>query len=315
MRRIGRGITVIGVVLLGGCGDDSNLPSGFARSAAATPRAGANNAGDEYRRIYAAFGKPALDQYRPASQWNTVTPEMVRHLEANHKLVNELLGATTIGRCDFHVDSSDPSASMPHLTEMPALANILGADAIRLAKTGDREGAAERVAAIIRLSRHIGQDEATFPKIVAIGCTQRATEIAGLLVGQKAIDEAGMRKIAAELQMIDADDPFDAKSAIPAEQVALSKPLSGPVQDLMFGPEWRSMDQAARDAVLREISAGMDRIEAVWGDAAAESEIHKIASQAKSPITKKVLSSYAVYRKQTDACRQRIRDSLTKLAV
>lgn len=133
--------------------------------------------------------------------------------------VGRLIEATKLTRCDFEVPMEEgPWVQLPQLGKMRGAARLLRLDARRLAIAGQPEAAAERLAALIRLSRHSAEPPLFISSLVGVAICGLAVHEAEDALGAGKLNPAAQRTIAAALDTLDAKDPFSFKESIRSEQ-------------------------------------------------------------------------------------------------
>ncbi|MFI4883483.1 MAG: hypothetical protein ACIAQU_12960 [Phycisphaerales bacterium JB064] len=171
------------------------------------------DAGEEYMSLHAAMGQPFFN--RVAMVEGAPSAELVQELEANADLIDRLAYATRMDACDWGVpDDFDMQTMLPHLGKVRALARTLNVDARRLAASGDADRASRRVAGLVRLAHHAAESGADtiIEWLVGIAVLNLATDAAVYCAPDFDADQR--RRVLAELQQIDTDDPYDLKSKL-----------------------------------------------------------------------------------------------------
>lgn len=114
--------------------------------------------------------------------------------------------------CDFGIEySQGPGCLLPHVAQMRRLALVLLADATRLAEADDDVAAAERIAAVFRMGRHLDDDHVALSSLVAAAMAQLACDTIAS-VGD--LDPGASASIVASIDAYDAKDPFGLRAAI-----------------------------------------------------------------------------------------------------
>lgn len=133
--------------------------------------------------------------------------------------VGQIIEATRMKKCDFEVPwENGVSVLLPHLGKMRSQARLLRVDARRLAMMGDADGAAERLAALVRLSRHAAGDHILISSLVGIAICSLAIEETGMQFEAGKLTPGAKATILASLNALDRDDPFSMKAALRGEQ-------------------------------------------------------------------------------------------------
>lgn len=132
---------------------------------------------------------------------------------------NALVQASRAERCDFELDrTKGPEMLLAHLAPMRLAARMLVADArVRLAD-GDAPGAAESLAAALRMAAHLRQDRVMISNLVGIAIFRMASDAAVDAARAGALGQPERDAIARELARFDGADPFGLADAIHAER-------------------------------------------------------------------------------------------------
>ena len=158
----------------------------------------------------------------------------VAKLEANRGFINQLLTATRIERCDFDIAYEEGlMALIPHLGLMRSGARILVLDERRLLAEGKMDDAAERIAAIYRMSVHLRNDNVLISSLVSMALAGLAADEAQVLAESGKLTETGRDAIVAALQPLNTVDGFGAKRCIEMERRITVDYLRG----MLTGPE------------------------------------------------------------------------------
>jgi cytochrome c551/c552 len=133
--------------------------------------------------------------------------------------VGELLEASRMNKCDFELAYEKGFMVMlPHLSKMRSSVRMLRVDSRRVLLEGDDVGAAERLAAMIRMAGHARNDRTLISSLVSAAiCSVTLDETEAALQAEKLTPEA-RAIIASALDKIGTDDPFAMKAAIRGEQ-------------------------------------------------------------------------------------------------
>jgi hypothetical protein len=133
--------------------------------------------------------------------------------------VGQLLEATRLSKCDFEIAwEKGVMVLLPHLGKLRADARLLRVDARRLEIAGDSEGAAERLAALIRMSKHAAGDDILISSLVGVAICNLAIEETDAALAAGKLTPAGAHAILAALDTLDHTDPFHMKGALRGEQ-------------------------------------------------------------------------------------------------
>jgi hypothetical protein len=234
-------VVVLHLGFLFGCTEESAHPE--AQSAPAP----ADNAAEEYRSLHAAMASALIAQLKQAG--GALTPELERHLPAAQPVIDRLVWATRLEWCDWEIDySAGYDTDLPHLSKLRDLALLLRADARRAMHAGDEDTAAEDVAAIVRMSRHVG-GKGPIEAMVAFAMLFTAGDLTTEYAGSW--NKSQRRTVRLEFQQIDRRDPFGGDAMLEWDnQLAARTGTPGPDE------EWfRSAQQKAVDRLARAIEA------------------------------------------------------------
>lgn len=137
-------------------------------------------------------------------------------LASNADTIELLIEATRFPGCDFGIDyEKGIDALLPNLGPMRRMAQILILDANRLLAEGDTDGAAERIAACLRLSQHITGDTTLINSLVSIAVFALVEDM--VLKNQPSFSAENRQTIATALARFDAEDPFGCVKSVLGE--------------------------------------------------------------------------------------------------
>ncbi|MEO1007006.1 MAG: hypothetical protein AAFX79_00390 [Planctomycetota bacterium] len=130
-----------------------------------------------------------------------------------------LIRASSVPSCDFQIRYEDGfDALLPHLRSMRQSAWLLIVDARRVAAAGDLSGAAERLAATLRMARHVASDFTMISSLVAVSMAHSACVQAAWLLEQPGLADAQREALHAAALGFDPEDPFNLVGALTIEQ-------------------------------------------------------------------------------------------------
>lgn len=176
--------------------------------------------------------------------------------------MDDLERASREVHCDFQVRYEDGYAALlPHLGHMRNFARLLVADARRLALAGDTRGAADRLATMFRMARHITGDRILISSLVSAAITDMAIEEAYWLF-DRTQDAPEIRQVLGQaLERFPADDPHNVELALRTERdlvASLARQFRGPSagRDFasMFGMVTGNTEGDAVEAALRGLN-------------------------------------------------------------
>lgn len=201
-------------------------PAVVAQPAAATK---AEGAAKEFERVWDGSNKALFDSgflrstLREEESW-LPDADAVKKLEAAQADIESIIRISKMDPADWNVRTREEGfdAKVPHWNKLGTTARVLFADARRLnnrGQTGDPAAAAERVAAIVRLSQHFKND-----KLVGSVRTGRQLAAMGMMEGQRMakagkLDEATRKALLDSISPLDNSDPLDMKGALLNESV------------------------------------------------------------------------------------------------
>src|SRR5690606_10867886 len=125
-------------------------------------------------------------------------------------------------------DTDWSNTHLPHLPKLRDVARLLNTDAQRAAADGEMNEAAQRHAAMVRMSRHVGS-KSVIKQLVTYTTLQLAMNSTREIAAAPGW-EAGQRDLLlAELQEIDARDPFEGDAKLRSDQqLSAQAGLPGP---------------------------------------------------------------------------------------
>ncbi len=134
-------------------------------------------------------------------------------------VVGQLIEASRLHKCDFELAvEKGINVLMPHLGKMRAGARLLRVDARRHLLDGDATGAAERIAAIVRIGQHAKGDDLLISSLVSVAVTNAAADEAEAELDSGMLTPEARQIIVAAFKAMPASDPFATKAAIRGEQ-------------------------------------------------------------------------------------------------
>ena len=139
-------------------------------------------------------------------------------LSSNAELIADLLEATRIPDADWQTSYEDGiGAALPHLQKIRATARALAADAARMAREGDIDAAADRLAGMYDLARHSASDRVLIASLVSIAVGSLASERVGALLDGHEVSPEARQTILAAIDRMDPGDPFHTKRSFMGE--------------------------------------------------------------------------------------------------
>lgn len=143
--------------------------------------------------------------------------ETLAVLRACRPLVEDLIRASQAGEADWVVDGDDLFAPLTHHGRLRSSVRLLAADARVRMGTGDHAGAAERIAAMLRMSGQLRGDE-LISALLAMGVFDVGSQMAEQFINESSPDPEHMRPIREAVDAIPDEDPFAMLDAIKGER-------------------------------------------------------------------------------------------------
>ncbi|GJQ30922.1 MAG: hypothetical protein HBSAPP03_28060 [Phycisphaerae bacterium] len=198
--------------------------------------------------------------------------------------IHQLLAASRLAECDFGIVYSDGfMALLPHLSKFRASVRLLGADAALASAEGRHDDAAERIAAIYRMSRQLSGDRVLISSLVSAACISVGHTRVRDMAAKSQLTREQAIAIDAELARFDLHDPFGMRASAAAEggvAVAwIERTYTGPdagarladtildpevVSDVGVTPIIRAMNEDSLHASLGDVRRYYDACLAVY---------------------------------------------------
>ncbi len=257
----------------GGAEFASSSANSFARPASTKP-----NAADAYRRIGERMGKDFLNPLAYLDYDTAPDADEVAFLVSQQDLIEEIIAASLIPYCDFETDfSRGQNTEMPHLSWLHRCARLLRYDAERYIRSpvGQR-GASDRLAAIVRIAKHVGEEPTFISKMVGQSCLGLAAD-ASLKWRDRLTDSQAKAKICSELEAISTSALFDLHAALHGELDIIRNTINHSTEPLMIMPEVSiSIAENEKAPLIAEIERLFGEIEAVCDLPDAEYKVKQI---------------------------------------
>lgn len=178
-------------------------------------------------------------------------------------LLDGFVAAGALPECDFGIRFQDGwLADLPHLGRMRTVALALGADARRLGAEGQLGKAADRIATMYHIARHVRQDPLIIANLVAMAITDEANKAVADLEAMGPIAPQNRARLADAIDRFGRDEPFQTRRAIWMEGVVtvgwLAKTFpdggvaSGLIELGLYDPNISAADRARYDAMTIE---------------------------------------------------------------
>lgn len=300
-------VAAAGLIAAPGCDQKPGsgaTPGGGSAAGAGTGATSDANAADVYVASTDRFGKELLDAVAKDQSADALLVAHAADIEA-------LVDATKLERCDFGTDwSQGLNAMMPHLGKVRGLARVLRADTSRLLAAGDADGAAKRIAAMLRMANQVGRGgRTTIELLVAAAVGAMAAEF---ITANPALAKAAWKTdIQQAIVEVERDGVLNSPAIIGAELELTSTSLrQNKVPDMssMGGKNWPMIDQAERDAAASKLEAMRNDVIAAWSAPDAVSRLATLAGRAKQEGVGDLFTAYDKARTAVD----RLRDSLRR---
>jgi hypothetical protein len=134
--------------------------------------------------------------------------------------IHRFIAATKLQKCDFEISyESGFNALLSHIGLMRKSGRLLRLDARRMLLDGDADAAAERVAAIYGLSRHLKSDDTLISTLVGIAIAGLGNSESEVLMKSGKLSATGREAIVKAIEALGANDPFGVKEAVEGERV------------------------------------------------------------------------------------------------
>lgn len=161
--------------------------------------------------------------------------------------VRRFLDATTLHKCDFEIAYEKGfNALLSHLGLMRKTARLLRFDARRMLLEHKPDAAAERVAAVYRLARHMKSDDTLISTLVAVAIAGLGNSESEVLIKSGKLTATGRENILKAIDSLGPTDPFGVKEAVQGERLITVQwirgqfpaPGSGPAFVKSITKEW-----------------------------------------------------------------------------
>lgn len=239
----------------------------------AAPALGADAAAHEFETDnaallylrYAALVPEEFD-WKPG---DALTPEHIAVLESiSGDVLEGAVRASRLPTCDFGIEYDRGIYTLlPHLSPMRRMGKLLCADAVRLSQAGDAAGAAERLGAVVRMSRHLGEDRVLISSLVGMAMLNMDADVAERIDAGGGFDDAARARVLEAFGAVDQKDLCGVESSIDCEgrvmREWLTKDFIGPDAGRkaaeVLGGEGSDATPAQLDALRALDGAGVRR--------------------------------------------------------
>lgn len=171
-----------------------------------------------FERLSQDDAKLIVDKYTERKAGKFPDEETAKVLLANQRYIEDLMFAANTSACDFGIRYDQGfEALLPHLGHMRRGVRVLLADAFRLVRDGNSEGAAKRVAAAIRIAEHASHDRILISSLVGGAITSAGVNFCEELLAEGALTNAVARAASTALKEQRDDDYMGFRAAVQGE--------------------------------------------------------------------------------------------------
>lgn len=285
----------LGVALIGPTACNKQPPPPPAPSADATPAE--PNAADTYKAVFEAFTNEERLTIGKGAGSDAI---LARHAAD----IQRLIEASKSTHCDFGVDRSQGlMALLPHLAQARANFGLLKADAERLIKAGDAEGAATRVVTMLRIAAHVCPAEQSMIEVLTgTVIAKGATEL--VIANPSFAQTAARTELLEAMGNVTRGGVLNSRSVIRNEGVATAALFaSGPtavgalgaqMKALVGDEDWSSPTPARMEDGAKKLAALAAEAEQAWSQPGAVSKLKALSARAKA---EKVATFFGAYDK------------------
>lgn len=143
--------------------------------------------------------------------------EFADRLKNAQGYIGILTNASRLPGADWGVEYDKGfTALIPHLGQLRRSARIVIADSRRLFDAGQTQDGVERLATVLRMSRHTG-DGLLIASLVGVALSRSALEEIDAAIASNRIDAAGARTLLDALKPLTGEDPFAFRKALEGE--------------------------------------------------------------------------------------------------
>lgn len=232
--------------------------------------------------------------------------ELARHAAD----IDRLIEATRSAPADFGVDYTAGLATMiPHLGMTRELTRVLRADAARLLAAGDADGAAKRIAAILRLAAQLAKPAHTVIEVL-VACALAQTAADFIAENPALAGAAWKTDIQNAIVPLNVADPFNSSAVVARDGEMVVRALrEGKTVDMssMGGRNWTTVSQADRDAAAAKLQALNAEAVTAWTAPDAVTRLAALADRAQAQGVGDVFSRLDKARAAVDKTRDSLR--------
>lgn len=211
-------------------------------------------------RSLAAAPEVDLNGYVRRETNTTEAAKTEAWVRSNRDLAGRFVEASRLGSCDFGLDRVEgPSMLIAHLGALRQGGSLLMADARLQLSEGDAHAAAERLAAVFRIARHLPTDRVLISSLVSAAMLKAADGATAEAIASGSMTDADRAIIADALAKFDPTDPCGIKIALAGEKEIfigwMRANFAGPDRVDAFAHELDSLNDAPRSARLEQALA------------------------------------------------------------
>lgn len=145
--------------------------------------------------------------------------EAAAALKENAEALEIVVKGSLVERCEWGIEySQGPYANVDHAGPMRSIVRSLHTDAKRRLLSGDRGGAAEDVAAMLRIAEHTTQDRIMISSLVGMAMTKVATNRINQMLDADQVDRTGAKVLLEAARRLDGVQGFRMVDALRTEK-------------------------------------------------------------------------------------------------
>jgi len=231
--------------------------------------------------------------------WDVPPTGSAAQFLANHQdMIADIIAATKIKHCDFHVDLVHGfDVPVSHLGHMRDMARMLQNDANRvMSSPNGPHAAAERLVALIRLGRHSGHDPMLIDKLVCMSILGLASESIAAWKDKIALEDR--RAILAEVQAVKSERLFEIKPVVRQELAASRVAIESGKDINLPGRGDVAISSSERPGIMRAVEHVHHYVEEVWDQTDAQKKIAVAITAMQDPKARFFVLNWDTYRKQ-----------------
>jgi hypothetical protein len=285
-----------------GCGSSDPPADEVAQTApAAVPPAVTNarpNAATEYARIRDRMGQGFFDPMINFDPKNAPNQAESAFLASQQDLVRDIIAASKMERCDFNTDfSQGMDILMPHLGTMRHCCVLLRDDSVRfIQQPSGQAGAAERMAAIVRIGKQAGSEPVVVSKLVGISCVGVCTNFVAQWK-DRLTDPLRRADIRIELETVRDSNLYYVRPAL-RQELALAKITLNKSDIVDIEGQKIQISSQERAAIIADLERVFAEMDNAWGAPDAEQQFKRIIDSIRIPKARMVVAAFNVFVRQ-----------------